>query len=104
MEIASDKQASDIVLLDVRGLCSFAEYFVICSVDSERQLHTILDEIEKQLKGEGVIPHHREGTLDSGWLLLDYGDVIVHIFGHEERRYYNLDELWQRAKVVVRLL
>jgi len=77
---ASDKQASDIVLLDARGVCSFADYFVICSGESPRQLQSIYDEVEHVLKREGVSPHHFEGTMDSGWMLLDYGDVIVHIF------------------------
>ncbi len=101
MEIASDKQAGNIVLLDVRGLCSFADFFVICSGDSQRQIHTILEDIEKSLKKEGVLPHHLEGAPDTGWLLLDYGDVIVHIFSAEERDYYKLDELWDQAKTVV---
>lgn len=101
--MASDKQASNIVLLDVRDLCSFADYFIICAGESMRQIRTIYDEVEHGLKKEGVLPHHHEGTLDSGWLLLDYGDVIVHIFGAEERDFYNLDELWHEAKPVLRI-
>ena len=103
MEVASDKQASNIVLLDARGVCSFADYFVICAGDTERQIRTIYDEIELSLKKEGVLPHHHEGTIHSGWLLLDYGDVIVHIFGTLEREYYQLDELWHEAKPVLRI-
>jgi ribosome-associated protein len=90
-------------LLDVRDVCSFADYFVICAGESSRQIRTINDEIEKSLKNEGVRPHHHEGTLDSGWLLLDYGDVIVHIFGTTEREYYSLDELWHQGRVVLRI-
>jgi ribosome-associated protein len=103
VEIASDKQASNIVLLDVRDLCSFADYFVICTGDSQRQVRTILEDIELALKREGVLPHHHEGVLDSGWILLDYGDVIVHIFSPEERDYYNLDGLWEKAIAVLRI-
>ena len=103
VELASEKQASNIVLLDVRDLCSFTDYFVICAGDSERQTRTIQDEIWQSLKREGVNPHHHEGTADSGWLLLDYGDVIVHIFGAEQRDYYKLDELWRDAKTVLRI-
>ncbi len=103
VEAASDKQAMDIVLLDTRGVCSFADYFVICSGDSERQLKTIYEEIEHILKREGVLPHHHEGTVDSGWLLLDFGEVIVHIFASIEREYYQLDRLWSRATTVVRI-
>ena len=93
----------DIVLLDTRGVCSFADYFVICSGDSERQIKTIYEEIEHILKREGILAHHREGTVDSGWLLLDFGDVIVHIFASFEREYYQLDKLWSRASIVVRV-
>ncbi|MFC2011916.1 ribosome silencing factor [Chloroflexota bacterium] len=103
MEAASDKQASDVALLDTRGICSFADYFVICSGESTRQLKTIYEEIEHILKKEGVLPHHHEGALDSGWLLLDYGDVIVHIFAPFEREFYGLDELWSRATTLLRI-
>lgn len=102
--MASDKQASNIVLLDVRDSCSFADFFVICAGDSQRQVRTIYDEIERSLKNQGIVPHHREGAFDSGWLLLDYGDVIVHIFGTAERDYYKLDELWHEARPVLRIL
>ena len=103
VEAASDKQASNIALLDVKEICSFASYFVICNGESERQIKAIYDEIEHILKKEGVVPHHREGTMDSGWLLFDFGDVIVHIFAPFEREYYQLDELWSRAVPVVRI-
>ncbi len=103
VEVASDKQASDIVLLDTREVCSFADYFVICSSDSERQLQTIYEEVGHGLKNEGILPHHHEGTLDSGWLLLDFGDVIVHIFAPLEREYYQLDKLWSQAIPVIRI-
>ena len=103
VEAASEKQASDVVLLDVARICSFASYFVICSGESARQLAAIQDAVEEALKGEGLRPHHREGDLDSGWLLLDFGDVIVHIFAAAEREYYRLDELWSQAVPVVRI-
>jgi ribosome-associated protein len=103
VEAAADKQASEIVLLDVRGVCSFADYFVICSGESERQISAIYDEVGHRLKQEGVLPHHHEGTVDSGWLLLDFGDIIVHIFAPFEREYYQLDELWNQATPVLRI-
>lgn len=103
MDAAGDKQASNIVLLDVRELAGFADYFVICSGDSERQLRTIQEEVRECLKREAVTPHHQEGTVDSGWLLLDYGDVIVHIFSAAEREHYKLDELWIEARTVLRV-
>ena len=103
VEAASNKQAMDIVLLDTRQVCGFADYFVICSGDSERQIKTIYEEVGHALKHEGILPHHREGTVDSGWLLLDFSDVIVHIFAPPDRDYYVLDELWSQANLVVRL-
>ena len=103
LEAASSKQAGDCVLLDAREICSFADYFVVCSGDSERQLKAIYDEIEHALKREGVLPRHVEGTVDSGWLLLDFSDVIVHIFAPFEREFYQLDDLWRQAVPVVRI-
>ena len=76
---------------------------MICSGDSERQIKTIYEEIGHILKKEGVLPHHHEGNVDSGWLLIDFGDVIVHIFTALEREHYQLDRLWHRASTVVRI-
>ena len=103
MDAAGERQAGDIVLLDTRKVCSFADYFVICSGESERQLRAIYDEVEHALKKVGMLPHHAEGTVDSGWLLLDFGDVIVHIFGPLQREYYQLDRLWSHAVPLVRI-
>ena len=76
---------------------------MICSGDSERQLRAIFDEVAHALKREGITPHHHEGAIDSGWLLLDFGDVIVHIFAPYEREYYQLDELWSQTIPIVRI-
>ena len=103
VDVAGDKQAGDIVLLDTRKVCSFADYFVICTGESERQIRAIYEEVEHSLKKEGVLPIHHEGTIDSGWLLLDYGDVIVHIFSTSEREFYQLDRLWGQADLVLRI-
>jgi ribosome-associated protein len=103
VDAASEKQANNIILLDVREVCTFTDYFVICNGDSERQLRTIMEEVQEWLKREKVTPHHQEGTLDSGWLLLDYGDVIVHIFSAAERDRYCLEDLWRDARTVLRV-
>ncbi len=103
VEIAGDKQAQDIILLDVRGVVGFSDYFVILSGETSRQMDAIYDEIVRLLKKEGVLPLHYEGSVASGWLLIDYGDVIVHIFSPLEREYYRLDELWGEASTVVRI-
>ena len=91
------------MLLDARVVCSYADYFVICNGDTPRQVEAIRDEVGHILKKEGVQRHHYEGTVDSGWLLLDFGDVVVHIFAPFERDYYQLDKLWSRAIPVVRI-
>jgi len=103
VEAASNKQAADIVLLDAQEICNFADYFVICSGESDRQIKAIYDEVEHALKKAGVLPLHHEGTVDSGWVLLDFGDVIVHIFAPSEREYYQLDSLWSEANTIVRI-
>jgi ribosome-associated protein len=101
--VLSDKLATDIVLLDAREVCSFADYFVICSGESTRQLRALSDAVTEALEAEGRRPLHSEGTPDSGWILLDYGEVIVHIFAPFERDYYQLDKFWESAATKVRV-
>ena len=103
-DIASERQASDIVLLDVGEVCGFADYFVIMSSLTPRHTDALRQEIESGLKGSALPMLHREGSSGSGWVLLDYGDVVVHIFSAAEREYYNLEGLWERGNVVVRIL
>ena len=90
-------------MLDAREVCSFADYFVVCSGDSTRQIEAIWQEIRGTLKEEGVIPYRSEGKADSGWVLLDLGEVIVHIFSPSYRDYYRLDELWDKATPIIRI-
>lgn len=104
VEIASEKQASDILLLDLRKVSLLADYFVICSGASERQLTAIRDDIVEELRNNAHRrPARREGTPSSGWVLLDYGDIVVHIFTPDEREYYQLEELWADAAPIVRI-
>lgn len=103
VDAAEDKKAADIVLLDVSELTSMADYFVICSGGSERQLGAIADGIAGKLRDEGVRPIGREGGANSHWTLLDFGAVIVHIFAVPERDYYQLERYWAKAKTVVRV-
>lgn len=91
------------MLLDTQGVCSYADYFVICSGETSRQIKAIRDEVGGALKRGNILPHHYEGTVDSGWLLLDFGSVIVHIFASFEREYYQLDKLWSQANLVVKI-
>lgn len=97
-----NKQAANIVLLDVRKLCSYTDYIVLCSADSSRQLDAIQAEMEAISKQEGVRTR-REGTSDSGWILLDAGDIVVHMLSAEDREYYQLDELWGKAQALVKI-
>jgi ribosome-associated protein len=103
VDLASDKKASDIVLLEIYGLTTLADYFVICSGSSERQLGAIADGIAEGLRDEGVKPIGREGSSNAHWMLLDFGSVVVHIMAQPERDYYQLERLWAEAPLLVRL-
>lgn len=103
-DVASDKLASDIVMLDIAEVSDFADYFVILTVESTRQMRAVVEDIEHALEDKGCVRHHREGTPESGWMLLDFGDVVIHIFGAEERRFYDLESAWSEATEVVRIL
>ena len=95
---ARDKQATDVVVLDVAELLSITDYFVICSASSNRQAKTVIEAVEERVRRElDLRPVRREGEADAGWWLLDYVDVVVHVFGEEERAYYDLERLWRDA-------
>lgn len=90
-------------MLDLRQVTILADYFVICSAITERQTKAIVDTLTEETKKQGSRPLHVEGETSSGWLLIDYGDVIVHIFSPAQRAYYQLEELWQHAAMVVKI-
>jgi ribosome-associated protein len=94
---ALDKRATDLVLLDVRAVSSIADYFLVCSGKSTTHLETISDAILAELKAEAIRPLHAEGAAESGWILLDYGDVLMHVFLEDTRAYYALERLWGDA-------
>ena len=94
---AADKQADDIVVLDVGSIIVITDFFVICTAGSQRQIRTVIDAIEESVRGLGAKPIRREGEPEAGWWLLDYIDVVVHVFGTEEREYYDLERLWSDA-------
>ena len=100
--MASEKQATDIVLLDVRQICSFADYFLIASGQSDRQLEALAEDIEKVLKESGAASR-REGAADSGWILIDASDLIVHLLSPAARAFYELDSLWGKAVPLMRM-
>ena len=97
-EIIFNKKAFDVVLIDLRKLATFADFFVICSADSTIQVKAIADDLDKSLNNEGVKCWHKEGYQALNWVLMDYVDVIVHIFKKDARDFYNLEKLWGDAQ------
>jgi len=95
-----NKKGFDVKILELRELTAMADYFVICSADSDTQVKAIADEIDKNLKDEGIRAWHKEGYKGLNWVLLDYVDVVVHIFKKDVRSYYNLERLWGDAPSV----
>ena len=97
IEAAQSKKALDMLLLNLRGIASFTDSFLICSGTSTPQNQAISNEIEDQLKKQGRSPSHIEGYQQAEWILMDYSDFIVHIFSPKTRTYYNLERLWRDA-------
>lgn len=95
---ADEKKAYDLVALDISGIASFASYFLFCTGDSSRQMQAIADEIEQQLKDFGIRPSHVEGYQNAEWILMDYMDLVIHIFSKSARAYYDLERLWRDGK------
>jgi ribosome-associated protein len=104
VDLASDKKASDVVMLRTAEVTSMADYFVIASGRSDRQVQALSEAIVDELRDEGIKPLGVEGLTSARWVLLDYGSVIVHLFAPEEREYYGLERLWSSATEVVRLV
>jgi ribosome-associated protein len=100
VEAADSKQAKDIKVLDLREITTFADFFLNASGANARQIQAIADEIEIQLKELGEYPHSVEGYQNAEWVLLDYGDYLIHIFTEKARQYYDLERLWRDAKTV----
>jgi ribosome-associated protein len=98
VEAAQDKQAVDITVLDLSGAGAFAEYFLLCSGQSQPQIQAIGEAIEEKLQRQGRRVAHREGKSSAEWVLLDYGDFVVHIFSERARQYYDLERLWRSAE------
>ena len=96
-EIASDRKAIDIRVLDVRGIVGYTDFFLICSGNTERQAKAIHDAIHEGLKKDGLLPRRVEGQREARWVLMDYLDCVVHIFTPDAREFYRLDQLWGEA-------
>ena len=103
VDAISERLGSNIVVLDMEQVSLLADYFVLCDAESTPQFRAILDEIEDRTRSAGVRRLHVEGAADSGWILVDFGSVVVHIFDPELRDYYDLEGLWKQARLVVRV-
>ena len=103
MDVASEGLASDVTMLDVRGISAFADYFVILTAESRRQMEALRESLEEKMETSGAVLHHREGTTVGGWVLLDFGDLVIHMFAPDAREYYQLEGAWPDAAEVVRL-
>jgi ribosome-associated protein len=102
--VVSDKKATDIVLLRTAEVTTMADYFVICSGRSDRQLGALAGALVDELRKDGIRPIGVEGRANARWILIDYGSVIVHVFAPEEREYYGLERLWSSAAKVVQIV
>jgi ribosome-associated protein len=104
VEGLDEKKGKDILLLDLIGVCSFTDYFVICTGATERTLKALVEAVDQKIEMEfEKVKISAEGRADSGWVLIDYGDVVVHLFSPEMRDYYQLEELWREGRVLLRL-
>ena len=100
VQAAKDKKASNVTVLDIREVTVIADYFIICSGFSSTQVRAIAENVQDKLEEAGMLALRREGFREANWVLLDYGDVIVHVFQDAERQFYNLERLWGDAPVV----
>ncbi len=104
VDVLDENKAENIVLLDLRPDTVIADFFVICTATSDRQIRALVDYVREGVREKfDRSPFSSEGTPESGWQLLDYGDVVVHIFQDEQRRYYDLEGLWHQANVMVKI-
>lgn len=104
VDIIAGKKATNVLTLDMRNITLLADYYILCDATSSRQIRAISDELMEKLKWAGARLAVMEGTPESGWMLIDFGSVIVHIFSPEQRAYYQLEELWQDAPIMMRML
>lgn len=97
-----EKKAVDLKIIDIQELTTIATYFIICSGTSTTHIKSLADEVEFKLKEKGIMPFRREGYNSARWILMDYGDIVVHIFHEEDREFYNLERLWQDGRAIPR--
>jgi ribosome-associated protein len=98
LEAALDKKAQDTVVIDLTGVCSFTDHFIICTGTSTRHNQTIAEGVDERLRKQGVRPLHIEGHTEGDWILMDYVDFVVHVFTARAREFYDLERLWRAGK------
>tara|TARA_B100001146_G_scaffold65991_1_gene58489 strand:+ start:285 stop:659 length:375 start_codon:yes stop_codon:yes gene_type:complete len=103
VDVASDSFASDILLLNVSNKSAFSDFMIILTVESARQMSAVVQELEIEMKSKGINKYRKEGTADSGWMVVDFADIIVHLFGKDEREYYSLDDIWSEGQRLLRI-
>lgn len=100
VKILGNKKAEDVTAIDIAGVSVLADYFLICSGTSSTQVKALAEELEDKLAQLGVTPRRTEGAQTASWIILDYGDVVMHIFHRETRQFYNLERLWADGKTI----
>lgn len=103
VNLLEDKKGEDILLMDIQNIASFADYFVLCNGTSDRMLDSLADAVTETIKKNFGISSRPEGQAVDGWLVVDLGDVVVHLFSPEQRDYYDLEKLWDQAKILLRV-
>ncbi|PJF44405.1 MAG: ribosome silencing factor [Phototrophicales bacterium] len=104
VNIIEEMKGEDIVLIDIQELTHVTDYFIVCTSDNERQAKAIVDRIREDIKeAYHLLPWQIEGTATGGWILMDYGHVVVHVFDQDQRDYYDLEGLWQAGRVLLRI-
>jgi ribosome-associated protein len=98
-----EKKGEDILLMDIHEVASFTDFFIICSGTSDRMIRSLADIVEEEARHATKLPVRVQGSADSGWVVVDCGDIVIHLFSPSQRDYYRLEELWEHGKVLVRL-
>jgi ribosome-associated protein len=101
--VLEEKKGEDVLLMDIREIADFADYFVMCTGTSDRMLQGLANDLMKNIRKEKQIHGRVEGAAEDGWILIDFGDVIVHLFSPDRRKYYRLEDLWGKGKILLRL-
>jgi ribosome-associated protein len=96
----NEKKGIDVVIIDVSELSSYADYLVVASGSNDRHIDSLVGDVDDNLSKEGIKPRHIEGRAASGWVLMDYGDIIVNVFSRDQRSYYNIEQIWSDGQVI----